>query len=312
MGIEYDRAGVVVAYHLRRRNVKPSVNVYPETDYLRFPADDILHLHLTEYAEQARGVPWGHSAMRRLNMTGKYEEFELVAAALGASKMGFYYSEDGDGASPDDIQDDSGDEYDDGEVTQKIEAGLIQQLAEGTRFEGFDPTHPTTAFDGFMRAVLRGASSGLDVAYHGLSNDLENVNFSSIRSGVIAERDSWRCLQGWLIDHMLFPIYQRWLPTSILNGRLPLPFRKVDTKFQNIKWQPRGWSWVDPKKDSDAAMQNIRMGLETRENVLAQQGRDIEEVFQQLARENDRAAFYKINIDHFDKAISEADNDEEN
>jgi len=295
MGIEYDTFGAIVAYHIRQNNVKAWVNVYPEREYLRIDAADILHLHIVDFPEQARGIPWMHSAIKRLNMVGKYEEAELVAASIGASKMGFYHSADGDSYTPDEIVD--GEEDDDGELIMQMEAGTIEQLPSGTTFTGFDPTHPTTAFDGFMRAVLRGASSGLNVSYSGLSNDLENVNFSSIRAGVLDERDQWRVIQSWLIEHMHQRIYERWLPTAIINGKLPLPFKKVATKYQNIRWQPRGWPWVDPKKDSEANRNNIGMGIETRQGILSQQGRDFDETLEQLAYEKQRADALGVNID---------------
>ena len=295
MGIEYDVSGVVVAYHIRQNNVKAWVNVYPEREYLRIDAADMIHLHIVDFPEQARGIPWLHTSIRRLNMIGKYEEAELVAAAIGASKMGFYTSGDGDQLNPDDIAD--GQEANDGTLTMQMEAGLIEQLPEGTSFQGFDPTHPTTAFDGFMRAVLRGASAGLNVAYSGISNDLENVNFSSIRQGVLEERDQWRVIQTWLVEHLHQRIYERWLPSAILHGKLPIPPKKIYSKYMDIRWQPRGWPWVDPKKDSEANRNNIGMGVETRQSILAQQGRDFDETLEQLAYEKSRAEQLGVNID---------------
>lgn len=303
MGVEYDPNGVIVNYHLRKGKIKSYRNVYPERDYRVIPAEQIIHLHIVDFPDQARGVPWTHTAIRRLNMMGKYEEAELVAAAIGASKMGFYSSLDGDGPTPDEI---AGDNYpdDDAELIQKMEPGYIENLPQGTSFTGFDPTHPTTAFDGFMRAILRGASAGLNVAYSGISNDLENVNFSSIRSGVLEERDQWKLIQRWLITHMHQRIYEKWLGYAILRNRLPFAIYKIDEKmlFENIQWQPRGWDWVDPKKDSDANMQNVKLGVETRQSILSKQGRDFDETLQQLAYEKQAAEKAGVNIEDFDNS----------
>ncbi len=302
MGIEYSRSGIVEAYHIRKRNVKPWVNVYPERDYWRVPAEDMIHLHLMDYPEQARGIPWMHTAIRRLNFIGRYEEAELVGSVLGASKMGFIKGAKGDNASLADlIEDSGGDEYDDGEQTMSIEPGVIDQLSADEEFIAFDPQHPKSAFDGFMRAVLRGAASGLLVSYPGLANDLENVNFSSIRQGALEERDMYRCLQQWLIEHLLWRVYDRWIWSAIVNNRLRLPMRLVDTKFKQIRWQPRGWSWIDPKKDAEANRINLKMGVETRQNILAQQGRDFDDVIDQLKYEKDRAEKAGISIDDLDK-----------
>jgi len=313
MGIEFSPLGEVVQYHLRKRKIKSWVNVYPERDYIAIPADDIIHLFITDQPEQARGIPWLNTAIRRLHMIGKYEEAELVAAFAGAAKMGFYKPGAGQTISPTEIVDGNEiDEFDEGEHDQKLEAGTIETLPAGTDFVGFDPTHPTTAFDGFMRAVLRGAAAGLDVAYSGLSNDLENVNFSSIRAGVLAERDAWRSLQEWLKMHMHGRIYDRWLPSAILNGRLPLPMKKVDSKFQEIVWQGRGWPWVDPKKDAEANRINLGMGVETRREILAAQGRDYDDTLTQLAYEQQQAEALGVNITDFEQSAEmEAPDDDQ-
>ena len=63
-----------------------------------------------------------------------------------------------------------------------VEAGTIQQLPQGTDFKQFQTDrNPTTAFDPFIKTVLRQISAGLNVSYNDLSNDLTSVNYSGIR-----------------------------------------------------------------------------------------------------------------------------------
>jgi len=313
MGVEFDQQGQIINYHLRRNSLRAWANVYPEQDYIIIPAEQIIHIFITDHAEQARGIPWANTAIRRLNMIGLYEEAELVAAIEGSSKMGIVKSPTGDSANVQDFApDDGGDEYADQGAERSIEAGTILQLSAGEEWIDHDPTHPTTAFDGFIRAVVRGAASGLNVAYAGLSGDLENVNFSSIRSGTLEERDQWRVLQNFVKTHFHQRVYDWWVPRSILNGELSLPMRNVGEKLDAIKWQPRGWAWVDPKKDSDANKQNLGIGTETRQNIIAQSGGDLEETFEQLQYEKERAAELGINVDQLDARVTlaEVQNDE--
>lgn len=307
MGIEYTNAGLVVAYHVRKNKVRSWINIYPELEYIRLPADDVVHLHLTEYAEQARGVPWLHSAIRRLHMAGKYEEAELFAAYAGACKMGAVIEGEADTLQPDEIMTDDDDSLDgdEGEHIENLEPGIIAKYPKGTSFEFFDPTHPTTAFDGFMKFILQGAAAGLNVANHSLTGNLSDVNFSSIRSGVLEDRQGWRDLQAWLVMHLHDRVYERWIASSMLNGKVRLPFRKLETKYQARKWQPRGWPGIDPKKESDAHLQNIRAGLDSRTRILAEQGRDIEDVFRELQQEIKRAAELEVDIAQLDQAVQQ-------
>ena len=285
MGVETDPDGLVVAYHLREEQVGSYQNVYAIQKYKRVPARDIIHLFVADWPDQRRGLPWTHTAVRRLMMIGRYEEAEMVAAAVGASSMGFFSTPDGDGSELVDNLAPKGQDNDDSDLVQEAEPGSFRVLPEGTTFSSFDPQHPSTAFDPFMKALLRGGASGLEVAYNSLANDLENVNFSSIRAGTLEERDGWKVIQSWLIEHLCERVYERWLQAAIMNKKLALPFKKIDDKYMAIFWQPRGWPWVDPYKDAKASSEKISTGTGTRTADLAAQGEDFKDTIDQLAYE---------------------------
>jgi lambda family phage portal protein len=295
MGVEINGFGKPVAYHLFTRHPGENAYLWGGKHYERVPANQINHCFLCERPGQNRGVPWMHTAIRRLNMLGGYEEAELVAARIGASKMGFYTSPDGAAHATVDSMADTGTEYDDRDLIEEAEPGVFHELPEGMGFTAFDPQHPTAAFADFTKAVLRGAASGLNVAYNTLANDLEGVNFSSIRSGVLEEREQWRVLQGWVIEQFCVPVYRHWLASALLTQALPLPAGKID-KFKSVIWQPRGWDWVDPLKDESANEKGLANGTKTRAEILAAKGKDLRETFEQLRYEQQLAAEYGINI----------------
>ena len=152
-----------------------------------------------------------------------------------------------------------------------MEPGVFEQLPAGMSVETFDPSHPNSAYQVFIKTVLRGASSGLNVAYNGLANDLEGVNFSSIRSGVLEEREHWRILQKWVAEQLHRPVYQAWLSQSLRTQALKLPEKKFK-KFTKVNWQPRGWAWVDPLKDQQANKLMVEMGTGTLTAITAAAG----------------------------------------
>ncbi len=295
MGVEYDADEMVVAYHIRKEHPGAYRNVYRSTEYRRISAKNMIHLFVSEYPEQARGIPWMHTAIRRLNMLGGYEEAELIAARIGASKMGFFTSPEGDGPTPSQMAPD-GMDGNDHELIDEVTPGMIENLPEGYGFQSFNADHPSTAYDAFTKAVLRGATAGLNVAYSSVANDLTDVNFSSIRAGVIDERDQWKMLHRFMITHLCERVYNRWLPMAIMRKKLPLPFKKIDTKYQSIYWQPRGWPWVDPYKDSKANSENISMAVDTRTDIAAASGKDFKDVIDQLAYEEKLAAAAGVDI----------------
>jgi lambda family phage portal protein len=295
MGVELNQFDRPVFYHLFTRHPGDNAYLWGGKHYEKVPASDIEHCFIVDRPGQNRGVPWMHTAIRRLNMLGGYEEAELVAARLGASKMGFYTSPDGSGAALVDELGAEGVDYDDHDLIQEAEPGLFETLPEGYGFQSFDPQHPTSAYGDFTKSVLRGAASGLNVAYNSLANDLEGVNFSSIRQGVLDEREQWRVLQGWMAEQFCAVVYENWLPMALATQKLPLPPDKMD-KFKSVVWQPRGWDWVDPLKDSKAHETGIANGTQTRAEILAAKGKDLRETFEQLKYEQDLAAEYGLQI----------------
>ena len=216
MGIEFDKWNRPIAYHLLEKHpgeVQQSFKL--EKKYQRIPAKDIIHGFLLERPSQSRGVPWMHSAMSRLRMLGAYEEAELVAARVSAAKMGFFVSPDGAGYS--------GIDGDNGAPVMEADPGTFEQLPSGMDVRMFDPNHPSNNFAAFEKTILRGIASGLDISYNTLANDLEDVNFSSIRHGSLEDRDSWKLLQNWMIEHFCGPVFENWLLMAMTRNEVKLP-----------------------------------------------------------------------------------------
>ena len=280
MGIEFNEWNRPVAYHVLTRHPSDTYAIginAGRQQYERIPASEIIHLFITENVAQTRGVPWAHTAMRRLKMLGGYEENELVAASVGASKMGFF--KPGEDGTP---YEGSG-EDEQGPITE-AEPGIFETLPAGMDFVPWDPQHPSTAFNSFVKAMLRGVASGLGISYPTLANDLEGVNFSSIRQGALEERELWKMLQTWMIEHLCARVFTNWLMMAMTTQKIPLPLAKFE-KFNKPIWRPRGWTWIDPLKEVNSQKAAMDAKIRSAQDVASEQGQDIEEVYAQLARE---------------------------
>ncbi len=168
-------------------------------------------------------------------------------------------------------------------------------LPAGVEFKPFDPQHPSTAFRDFEKAMLRGIASGLGVSYTSLANDLEAVSYSSIRQGLLEERDFWRTVQFWMIEHFCQPVYERWLRQALDAGALNLPATKY-FKFRSTQWVPRGWQWVDPRNEAEAQIVAINNGLMTRTQALAERGLDIEDVMRERQAEEEIISSFGVTL----------------
>lgn len=278
MGIELDRSGRAVAYWISTRHPGDlRFSAYAVGERERVPAEDIIHDFIQDRPEQIRGVPWMHAAMIRLNHLGAFDEAAIIAARIGAAKMGFWTSKDGDASALADDQDASGN------LITEAEPGTFQMAPEGYEFSAFDPKYPEANYDAFTKACLRGIASGFGVSYNSLASDLEGVSYSSIRQGVLDERDAWKTVQSQVVDGLCRIVFADWLSTALIMGALgPLPASKL-AKFHADTWQPRRWGWVDPLNDMQAAQLGIQMRITSRSRIAAETGLD----FDDIASENE-------------------------
>jgi len=97
------------------------------------------------------------------------------------------------------------------------------------------------------------------------------------------------------VRSFLMPVYEAWLGQAMLAGGLVLDSREI-RRFRAVKWTPRGWPWVDPLKDVEAGIQGIQAGLTSRSDLLAEEGRDLEETLERLADEDRLARELGVDI----------------
>ncbi len=282
MGIEVDEFNRPVAYWVKESHPGDfDMSSYKSLVARRIPAESMIHVFEAIRAGQTRGEPWMAPAISQLKMLNAHREAELVASRMAASKMGFFTSDSGDEVPADD--------YDGRVPIIDAEPGTFHQLPAGVDFKPFDMNHPATAFADFEKGILRGLASGLSVSYASLSNDLEGTSYSSIRQGALEERDSYKRMQKFLMEHFVLPAYSAWLIHAMEFAIIPIPASRFDKFFPASVFRPRGWQWVDPLKEINAVVVAMHNGVMSMQDVANQYGRDIEETFSQIQRDKELA-----------------------
>ena len=290
MGIQMSEWERPTAYWLYKDHPGASDLTRPELDHIEIPADEMLHAFRKDRPSQHRGVPWMSTAMARMRLLDVYEESEVVASRIGASKMGFFTSE----LDPESY---TGDDLDEHTPVNEVSPGQFEQLPPGMDFKEFAPDHPTSAFADFSKSILRGIASGLGVSYVALANNLEGVSYSSVRAGEMADRDHWKMIQQFVIDEFCTPIYRAWLQSAMTTGALALPVNKFDKFSQAAAWTPRSFPYVDPQREMQSQILGLKSGVLSLADVQAHYGRDVEELFTQLNQEATLAAGMGVDYD---------------
>lgn len=292
LGVEFDEWRRPIAYHLKRYDVRTEYlsDTYDTTgNTIRIPAGEMYHLFRPERAFQSRGVSWMAPAMFALKMLTGYEEAALVNARASAAQMGFLKDrENSAGPVPHDEVDGEGNKI------QNTEPGLVIDIGDKD-FVAYDPKYPDAQHEMFVKAILRRFASGTGASYNLLANDLEGVNYSSIRAGLLDEREQWKDIQTWMIEAFLEPLFADWLEMFLLSERTTLPFSKFD-KFNAPMWIGRRWPWVDPSKDIEAHERTVRAGFKSARRIMAEEGSDLPETYAEIAEDRMIAEGYGLSL----------------
>ena len=291
MGVEVDEWQRPVAYHLWTAH--PS-EPHRGRIRVRVPAEQIIHLAEFERPLQTRGVTRFATVMTTLNMLGGLQEAVLVLQRTASCKMGFL-TVDPEQTSA--LEGEDGDQ--ETAVSWDAEPGRIEQLPKGMEFTAWDPGQPGNQYDPFTKNVLRECAAGLNIAYSSLTGDLSQANYGSQRGGLLSERDGWRRDQRLVIERLHRPVYAAFLKYGLLRGAFlrngrPLPFDPV--LFGAVHFEPRGFDWIDPRADIDAALAEVGAGLNSLTAICAAKGRDFETILRQRKHETDLAEQYGVTL----------------
>lgn len=284
MGVEKDPIGRIIAYWVYTSNPYEYILTKGSRKLRRILAEDIIHIFDMERPDQTRGFTISCSAMRRLDMINGYEESEMVAARIASAQMGVIEHAAEGGWDGRDTEEDP-------EIA--LEPGSFPILPKGYKMNMFKPEHPHSSISAFIKTLLRGVASGLGLSYPSLASDLEGVNYSSIRQGVLDDRDNYRDMQRLVIEQFCEPVFMLWIRTQIAFGGIPANiFSDEFLDSMNLEWSTRGWQWVDPLKEIKAHKEALSANIETLKDILSQRGQDVEDHFRQLKHEDDLARKY--------------------
>ncbi len=303
MGVEIDNDARPVAYWiLATRAGDDFGDVMTVGRHVRLPASEVRHCFLRRHIGQLRGYPWLSGGARRLWMLHDFEESAAVASTNAAKRQGFFTSLEGDAPpgfsdtiissvleaakaqgkvlTPDEVQ----------AITAAAEKysttvpGQFDTLPHGYDFKPFESKWPNVSADGYVKQQLRGWSAARGMSYVTVGNDLEAVNYSSARVGIVAEREHFKRVQGVQIQWLHAPVIQAVMPYLVL-GTPRLDATKIAVYQAAATWQPRRWAGIDPVKEATADEINLKNLTTSRRRIILQRGDDPDEVAAEIAAE---------------------------
>ena len=277
-GIEFDRVGRRVAFHLLRRHPGDSTDPGLSGETVRVPDSEVLHVIDPVEAGQLRGVSRFAPAIVKLFLLDQYDDAELDRKKVAAMYAMFVTS-----PAPDNPLAPPDEEY-------EVAPGQVVRLDPGEDVTVSAPADSGSTYEPFQYRTLLQISAALGIPYGYLSNDGAKGNFSNSRLSLIEFR---RRVSAWQHSVMVFqmcrPVWARFMDTAVLAGALRLPgYDRRRAEYLVCNWLPTKWDWVDPLKDANAEIAQIEAGLKSRTQAIAERGYDAEQVDAEIARERDR------------------------
>ena len=306
-GIEYDRDGRKIAYWLFETH--PGDQAIFRRGFLqstRIPASEIIYLYDKLRPGQDRGMPVLAPAVMPLRDLDGYFQAELTRKRIEACLAGFITTDSDDGL-PLDTSGTAG-KTPDGITAERFTPGMITRLRSGENITIAQPANAQGVSE-FAMQYLRMAAASAGVMYEHATGDFSNVNYSSWRAGHHGFRRRMERLQWHVMVHKLArPITAAYDEAARAAGMMPA---------QSFLWRhtPPGFISVDPYKDAQADLLNLRMGKVTLSQLVEERGYDYVEMLNQLAADL-AAADTVLGQDKFDgdprkKAPSQSNNQQQ-
>ncbi|MGK0735806.1 phage portal protein [Yokenella regensburgei] len=248
-----------------------------QLDTKEIDADSMLHLKFTRRLHQTRGTSMVSGVLMRLSALKEYEDSELTAARIAAA-LGMYIKKgdgqtfDADSASKEDRE-------------LEIQPGMLyDELLPGEEIGMIKSDRPNPNLETFRNGQLRAVAAGSRLSFSSTARNY-NGTFSAQRQELVESTDGYLILQDWFIGAVTRPMYRAWLKMAIASGEIKVP-RGVDkdTLYGAVYSGPV-MPWIDPVKEVNAWVTQIRGGSATESDWVRASGRNPDEVKRRRAAE---------------------------
>lgn len=297
-GVEYDNTGKMIAIHVAQdENIYTSKTVRIPVKGPKSGRRFVIHDANFETAEQFRGFPELAAFIYELDRLTEYDINELEAVVTGSMFFAAIETEKGASSKGPIVKPggtstlNTGSEVKGGikESRVKNKALLIQNLAPGQKFKGFQPNRPNSNFAAFEEVFENRISGSLGMPLSVFRQKFQ-ASYSAARAEILffwnniyKRRDDFRA-------GFLDPFYEAWFTEQVNGGNIKAPGFKLAVSKR--AWLYGSWNGisrpvVDPVKEVKAVDARQKLGHTTGEReAKAYNGSDFRENVKRLQNEN--------------------------
>lgn len=293
-GVELDRFGKVIAYHLREYDAGlSSFGTYTDSKRVRLLKGDAELVFEKIFPEQIRGLPCFHAVGKFIKELEDYNDATMSAAKLGASLS--VYLEKTESAQTGEFAN----KDEDGSFYLKKENTEILSMPSGFKVNAFQGNYPSDVYQIYTKRMIQLISAGLNVSPLFLGNDTEDVNYSTSKTVLAYEQDNWKQKQNFIIENVCTPIFLSFLKHSLLYETLTNDYNirlniERFNKYKEHKFYGRTWDGIDKEGDTKNNLLMEQNNLITKTEICANLGKDYEDILKIKQREKELETKYGI------------------
>jgi lambda family phage portal protein len=271
-GVEMNAVGRPVAFHVYNAPERGTRN------WTRVTANNFRYYPRLKRFNAVRGEPCFSQVFSLLDQIDGYVDAVVIAARMAAI-FGLVFRENTAakqfGGLPT-----MANSQNQQQKAVTLENGMVKYIGQGDDIVQVNPSQPTTGHGDFVASLLRLVGVPLDMPLELVLLDFSRVNFSSARAAFLQFYQAMRPKQGYFANRVLGPVYRWWLSRAVNAGEFT---NAVPAAYWPHQFMPRGWQWVDPVSEAQAALLEISMGINSPQRVAARLGRDHEEILAETA-----------------------------
>lgn len=288
-GVEIDRDGVPVAYHISDRH--PGALRQKAMSWQRIASRTpdgvpvVLHLFDRQRPEQTRGIPYLAPVIEHLKQLSDYSDAEVTAAVISAM---FTLAIE---TPADDDQNPAIGERDTTLETNEVKLGngAVISLAPGESAKPISPMRPNSQFDPFVLAFVRQMGAALEIGEELLIKKF-TASYSASRAALEMAWQYFRTQRAWFAGDFAQVAYEWMMEEAVGSGRLNRPGFFEDPfirqAYLGAEWIGSAKFSLDPKKEAEADKIDLELCVTTREEIMRRRtGGELDKKIAQLGKE---------------------------
>ena len=302
-GVEVDRDGEVIAYHISDQH--PLSYEVTDIKWQRVEAygkatgrRNVLHIMCRERIGQRRGVPFLAPVIEALKQMGRYTDAELIAAVVSGLFTVFIEKEnnsEGEAIGSMIPDEDMVDSMDDTSI--EMGPGAVVDLNAGEKIHDSNPGRPNANFQSFVEAICQQIGASLEFPYELLVKRF-NASYTASKGALEEAWKMFRMYRHWLANDFCQPIYEEWLTEAVAKKRIEAPgfFEDpvIKSAYCRAEWNGPARGTLDPKKEVQAAESRVANGFSTRsQETMEMTGGDFYSNVEQLKHEEKKLSEVK-------------------